>query len=251
MGNAGITSDLLDWGALATAQDYWEVGQTCRQLSRVKARKVCFGWRRHPMPPLSKWWLHCCCFGERFWGGVLTTLSGPQTPASLAFDLLIDGRCFKSCFHKRVTSCPKPDAQRPLTLTHAPHVPRSAAPVGLRCCLLGPNRHQFTPFHRACSQGHGDVLVELLKAREPGIKGGRRGGEGEGGRVGSGRVVRAWGGGGSGNIGGSFTRGGGGSGNLSPTHGLRSEVVDIRNHFQATPLHRAAAKGHAEVGRLM
>ncbi len=26
MGNAGITSDLLDWGALATAQDYWEVG---------------------------------------------------------------------------------------------------------------------------------------------------------------------------------------------------------------------------------
>lgn len=24
-GNAGITSDLLDWGALATAQDYWEV----------------------------------------------------------------------------------------------------------------------------------------------------------------------------------------------------------------------------------
>ncbi|CAN0229462.1 unnamed protein product, partial [Ectocarpus fasciculatus] len=26
-----------------------------------------------------------------------------------------------------------------------------------------------------------------------------------------------------------------------------SEVVDIRNHFHATPLHRAAAKGHAEV----
>eukprot|EP00752_Nemacystus_decipiens_P007693 g6876.t1 len=93
---------------------------------------------------------------------------------------------------------------------------------------------EFTPFHRACSQGHGDVLVELLKAREPGIKGGKS----EGGRVGSGRLARAWGGGGG---------GGGSSGNLAPTHGLRSEVVDIRNHFQATPLHRAAAKGHAEV----
>lgn len=117
-----------------------------------------------------------------------------------------------------------------------------------RCLFLRNSTHQFTPFHRACSQGHGDVLVELLKAREPGIKGGgRRGGEGEGGRLGSGRLARALGGG-SGNIGGSFRRGGGGgSGNLTPTHGLRSEVVDIRNHFQATPLHRAAAKGHAEV----
>eukprot|EP00903_Cladosiphon_okamuranus_P017407 g16031.t1 len=97
---------------------------------------------------------------------------------------------------------------------------------------------EFTPFHRACSQGHGDVLVELLRAREPGIKGGKRGDESKGRRLGSGRMARAWGGGGS---------GGSGSGSLAPAHGLPAEVVDIRNHFQATPLHRAAAKGHAEV----
>lgn len=34
MGNAGITSDLLDWGALATAQDYWEASEICSQWSR-------------------------------------------------------------------------------------------------------------------------------------------------------------------------------------------------------------------------
>lgn len=34
----------------------------------------------------------------------------------------------------------------------------------------------------------------------------------------------------------------------SPAMGLLSDIIDLRNHFQATPLHRAAAKGHSEVG---
>lgn len=33
----------------------------------------------------------------------------------------------------------------------------------------------------------------------------------------------------------------------APAGGLPPNVIDLRNHFLATPLHRAAAKGHAEV----
>eukprot|EP00904_Undaria_pinnatifida_P004919 jgi/Undpi1/1557/HiC_scaffold_11.g04947.m1 len=110
---------------------------------------------------------------------------------------------------------------------------------------------QFTPFHRACSQGHGDVLVELLRARAPEAentndgrrKGDGRGGFGSGSRSNGGREVAGGGGGGG------KRRGGGrrGDESLYPSVGLPSEIIDLRNHFHATPLHRAAAKGHEEV----
>lgn len=57
---------------------------------------------------------------------------------------------------------------------------------------------------------------------------------------------------GSGMKGGGIGGGIGVGGDVSPPRrrrptGRSSHTIDLRNHFNATPLHRAAAKGHAEV----
>lgn len=87
------------------------------------------------------------------------------------------------------------------------------------------------------------MLVELLRAREPG--GDKPGGDGgAGGGVFGARATGGWG-----ERGGGVTAWAGRRGNdPAPALGLPSNVIDLRNHFHATPLHRAAAKGHAEVG---
>ena len=95
------------------------------------------------------------------------------------------------------------------------------------------------------------MLVELLRARAPEAentndgrrKGDGRGGFGSGSRSNGGREV-AGGGGGGGKRSGGGRRG---DESLYPSVGLPSEIIDLRNHFHATPLHRAAAKGHEEV----
>lgn len=150
--------------------------------------------------------------------------------------------------------------------------------MNLRAHHVPQPTEQFTPVHRACSQGHGNVLKELLRQRSgrARARGGGAGGggadDGSGGDFWEGGLARAWGGGGgggSGNVGerrgtgggrgkggssssgGGLKREGGGGGGRGGSRSvaapLPSEVVDIRNHFEATPLHRAAAKGHAEV----
>ncbi|CAN0435953.1 unnamed protein product [Ascophyllum nodosum] len=100
---------------------------------------------------------------------------------------------------------------------------------------------QFTPFHRACSQGHGDVLEELLRPRP----------------LSWGKIKRMYSfEEGDESIGGDLGDGDGSGGHealppLMPSLGIvptpLSFTIDLRNHFNATPLHRAAAKGHAQV----
>ena len=100
---------------------------------------------------------------------------------------------------------------------------------------------QFTPFHRACSQGHGDVLEELLRPRP----------------LSWGKIKRMYSfEEGDESIGGDLGDGYGSGGHealppLMPSLGIvptpLSFTIDLRNHFNATPLHRAAAKGHAQV----
>lgn len=68
--------------------------------------------------------------------------------------------------------------------------------------------------------------------------------------AGGGGAGGGWGQTGVGRAGGSAAgwRGGTASAESVPGDALPAAVINLRNHFQATPLHRAAAKGHAEVG---
>lgn len=132
---------------------------------------------------------------------------------------------------------------------------------------------QFTPFHRACSQGHGNVLMELLKSRQASRAqsegeaemGGMAEAEDAGNRPGHVGGAEAIGGWGqwvscgnrprSSSVGSSSTDSSAWEGSTSygsarsalPLGGPPPPMVDLRNHFLATPLHRAAAKGHAQV----
>lgn len=116
---------------------------------------------------------------------------------------------------------------------------------------------QFTPIHRACSQGHGNVVMELLKSRAPRHVPSEEGkemilSEGESssafGELVSNSSISRSSSGDSSSWGGSTLWGSklGGSGTGGAA--LPPGVIDLRNHFLATPLHRAAAKGHAQVG---
>lgn len=71
--------------------------------------------------------------------------------------------------------------------------------------------------------------------------------------AGCGGVGGGWGQTGVGRSGGSATgwRCGTASAEPAPGDALPAAVINLRNHFQATPLHRAAAKGHAEVGAVL
>ncbi|CAM9216900.1 unnamed protein product [Choristocarpus tenellus] len=120
---------------------------------------------------------------------------------------------------------------------------------------------KFTPVHRACSQGHDEVIAVLLKSQ-------KKQKQGYGGKIfktlpeeeDMGGVEIKLGAESSGDWGWDFGGneekrgdGEGGGKNISVSPASPPPGVDLNacNHFQTTPLHRAAAKGHVQVVKVL